>query len=276
MSSWVRSTSASSVRKGPGVGEPAAIRFDGVGKRFGLHRVLDRLSLSIDSGESLALVGMNGAGKSTCLKALLDLCDVDSGAIEIFGIPHTEPRARTALAFLPEPFLPPWYLGGRDFLRYMARLHGAPWRGEHAREVCGQLELDPETLTRPARHLSRGMSQKLGLAALFLSGRNLLVLDEPMSGLDPWARRLVRHRLERHRAAGGTLFFSTHDLAGIEALCDRIAVLDAGTVTFAGTPQECMRRFGGGTIEDACLRCIGAAAPSPRSAPAPRPSSAPR
>ena len=250
----------------PPAQDAAALRFERVGARFGRHRILDRLSFALGSGESLALVGMNGAGKSTCIKGLLDLCAVDAGRIEIFGVPHTEPRARSRLAYLPERFLPPWHLCGRDYLRCMARLHGRRWQEERVRETCAQLELDPKALARSARDYSKGMAQKLGLAALFLSGRDLLVLDEPMSGLDPKARRLVRGLLDRYRAAGGTLFLSTHDLDALPGLCDRIAVLHAGRIVFAGHVGECVRRFGGVSLEDACLRCI---ASSPPPAPSP-------
>ena len=238
-------------------GTAAALRLDRVSKRYGRRLVLDRLSFEVAAGESVALIGMNGAGKTTCIKGLLDLCELDSGTVEIFGIPHTETRARAGLAFLPERFLPPYYLGGRDFLRYMARLYGTPYREDRVRELCAALDLDPAALARPARDYSKGMAQKLGLAASFLSARALLVLDEPMSGLDPKARHLVGRCIARHRAAGGSLCFSTHVLAGLPELCDRIALLHAGAIRFTGTAQECMRRFQARSLEEACLLCAG-------------------
>ena len=244
---------------------PPAIRFENVSRRFGLHRGLERVSFEVEAGESFALIGMNGAGKSTCIKGLLDLTEPDSGVIEIFGTPHTEPRARSRIAFLPERFLPPWYLSGRQYLRYMARLHGVPWCEERVRETCSHLGLDREALARPARDFSKGMAQKLGLAAVFLSGRDLLVLDEPTSGLDPKARRQVRCLVDIHRGDGGTLFFSTHAIEDLPGLCDRIALLHAGTLAFSGTVDECMRRFGGSSLTDACLHGVeSASAPRPR------------
>ena len=99
---------------------------------------------------SFALVGMSGAEKSMCIKGLGDLSQPDSGLIEIFSTPQTEPRARSRMAFLPERFLPPWYLSGRQFLRYMARLHGAAWCENRVREACSHQELDRAALARPA------------------------------------------------------------------------------------------------------------------------------
>ena len=248
-------------------GEAVALRFRGVSRRIGRRPVLDCVSLAVGAGESLALVGVNGAGKSTCIKALLDLCEVDSGTIEVFGTPHTEHRARSRVAYLPERFLPPWYQSGRDFLRYMVRLQGAGWQELRAREVCLQLELDPGELARPVRHYSKGMSQKLGLAAAFLCGRDLLVLDEPMSGLDPRSRGLARRLLDRHRAGGGATLLSTHAIEDLPGLCDRIVLLHAGAVAFAGDASECVRRFGGHSLVEACARWFeDEALPSPSQA----------
>ena len=237
-----------------------AIRFREVTKRYGKRPVLSGLTLDVGAGESLALVGINGAGKTTCIKGLLDFGAVDSGTIEIFGVAHTEDRARARLAFLPERFLPPYYLTGRDFLRYMAKLHGAPYREERVRDACADLDLGVESLGQPAREYSKGMAQKLGLAASFLSGKDLFVLDEPMSGLDPKARLLVKRRLRRHRDEHGSLFFSTHMLADVEELCDRMAILHEGRLVFVGAPQECQRRYHGGSLEEAYLSCLETAA----------------
>ena len=245
-----------------------ALRFERVFKSYGRRRALAGPSFEVAAGESLALVGPNGAGKTTCMKALLDFCALDSGTIEIFGVRHREPRARAPLAFLPERFQPPHALRGRDFLRCMARLQGVPYREARALGICADLDLDPRALAEPARDYSKGMAQKLGLAAGFLSGRTLLVLDEPMSGLDPGARRLVRRLLARHRAGGGSLLLSTHLLVDVQELCGRLAVLHAGTLRFAGPVEECRRRFEAGSLEEAYLRCVGAppaaASPDPR------------
>jgi ABC-2 type transport system ATP-binding protein len=138
----------------------------------------------------------------------------------------------------------------------MAALHGRPADPPGSAAEVAALDLDPAALDRPARFYSKGMAQKLGLAATLLSGKDLLVLDEPMSGLDPRARALLKRRLTALKADGHTLFFSTHLLTDVEDLCDRLAVLHGGRVRFVGSPEECRAAFGAPTLEAAFLACI--------------------
>ncbi len=238
--------------------EAPALRFTRVARRFGRRRVLEDVSLEVMRGESFGLVGMNGAGKTTCIKGLLDFSALDGGAIEIFGIAHTETRARARLAYLPERFLPPHYLTGRDFLRYMSRLHRLRYSETDARRMCASLDLDADALDRPVHEYSKGMAQKLGLCSCFLSERDLFVLDEPMSGLDARARLRVKQRLLGLKARGRSLFFTAHVLGDVEALCDRMGILHAGVLQFVGTPAECRRQYAAHSLERAYLNCIDA------------------
>jgi ABC-2 type transport system ATP-binding protein len=240
-------------------GTAPALRFRSVSKRYGKTPALTDFSLEILGGELFALVGGNGAGKTTLIKCLLDFQAADSGAIEIAGVAHTLTRARADLAFLPERFNPPHYLTGRDFLRYMAELHRTIYDETRVKEVFGSLELAISALDRPARTYSKGMTQKLGLAACLLSGKSLQVLDEPTSGLDPLARALFKRELKSLRDAGSTVFFTSHSLADVQELCDRMALLHAGRLMYAGTPSDLMLKFGANTLEEAFLACIGEA-----------------
>lgn len=123
-------------------------------------------------------------------------------------------------------------------------------------EVLRSLDLDVSALKRPVRAYSKGMTQKLGLAACFLANKALYVLDEPMSGLDPKARALLKARLQSLRSNGCTLFFNTHALADVEEICDRMAILHDGQIRFVGSPMTCRQQFSAPTLEQAYMNCI--------------------
>jgi len=233
-----------------------ALRFAQVEKRYAGVPVVSGFSLEVRRGEFFGLVGVNGAGKTTLIKCLLDFCDADRGAIEIFSVPHTTTAARARIAYLPERFNPPFYLTGRDFLQYMLGLHRTRYVAAEVARIFGALDLDPAALDRPARVYSKGMTQKLGLAACLLSGKDLYVLDEPTGGLDPKARALAKSELAALRRAGRTVFFTSHALADVAEMCDRLAVMHAGRLRFAGTPQELIGRTGAPDLERAFLDCI--------------------
>ena len=233
-----------------------AIAFDRIRKTFGTHTALSDFSLSVHEGELFGLVGINGAGKTTLIKCLLDFATPDSGAIRIFGIPHVETGARSHLAFLPERFLPPHYFTGRDFLRYMLTLHRCAFTADRAAAMFDALDLDVRALDLPVRSFSKGMTQKLGLAACLLSDKRLYVFDEPTSGLDPKARALLKAQLLALREAGRTLFVTSHLLADVEQLCDRMAVLHDSALRYVGTPKEFLAQYRTPDMEQAFLRCI--------------------
>jgi ABC-2 type transport system ATP-binding protein len=235
---------------------PCALTFEKVSKSFGDTIALDDFTLEVRRGELFGLVGGNGAGKTTLIKCMLDFARADRGEIRIFGVPHNITSARRELAFLPERFNPPFYLTGRDFLKYMAQLHRVQYDEDRARQIFERLDLNLSALQRLARTYSKGMTQKLGLAACLTSGKALQVLDEPTSGLDPKARALLKKELRELRAGGCTIFFSSHALADVEELCDRMAVLHGGRLRFAGTPAELKARYASSLLEEAFLRCI--------------------
>jgi ABC-2 type transport system ATP-binding protein len=237
-----------------------ALSFRGVAKSFGAVRALDDFTLEVPRGELFGLVGGNGAGKTTLMKCLLDFLEPDRGEILLFGLSHRLTASRRELAFLPERFNPPFYLTGRDFLRYMAELHRVPYDESRIAAIFERLDLDPSALTRPARTYSKGMTQKLGLAACLASGKALQVLDEPTSGLDPKARALLKRELKALREAGVSVFFTSHALADVDEICDSLAVLHGGRLRFAGTPAEFTARHSAATLEQAFLDCIAAPA----------------
>jgi len=237
-------------------GGAPALHIAALAKRYGRLEALARVDLEVAAGEAFGLVGANGAGKTTLIKCILDLCACDAGAIEIFGVAARLPASRRRLAYLPERFTPPHYLRSREFLGTMFELAGERYDAARAARLLGELELEREVLERPVRSLSKGMTQKLGLAACLLAQRDLYVLDEPMSGLDPAARVAVKSVLRRLAAEGRTLFLTSHVLADVDELCSSIAVLDRGRVRFRGAPAALCARYADPSLERAFMRCI--------------------
>ena len=233
-----------------------AVRVDALRKHYGKLLALETVDLSVASGEAFGLVGANGAGKTTLIRCLLDLCAYESGTIRIFGQPAGEPQSRRRLAYVPERFMPAHYLRCREFIEFLARSFGERYDAARAQAMLSELELEAAVLERPVRSLSKGMTQKLGLAAAFLLARDLYVLDEPMSGLDPAARVAVKTVLRRLAAQGSTLLFTSHVLADVEELCTGIAVLDQGAIRFRGAPAALCAHYAEARLEQAFLRCI--------------------
>lgn len=234
----------------------AAVRIAALRKRYGKLLALDNVALVVPPGEAFGLVGGNGAGKTTLIKCLLDLCAYESGSVEIFGVAARRPDSRRRLAYVPERFMPPYYLRCREFLEMLVRSSELRYDAARAASMLGELELDAAVLERPVRSLSKGMTQKLGLAACFLLERDLYVLDEPMSGLDPAARVAVKSVLRRLAAEGRTLFFTSHVLGDVEELCSSIAVLEKGSLRFRGPPAALCAQYAETRLEQAFMRCI--------------------
>ena len=234
------------------------IQFKRVVKLIDNHRtLLDSIDLDVSAGEIFALIGANGSGKTTLIKTLLNLVDIDEGEIQLNHLPHREIAARRGVAYLPEQFRPPYFLNGREFLVTTARLSGIIARDAAILELCNQLGLDVDVLSHTIGKYSKGMGQKLGLIASLLCGEKVLVLDEPMSGLDAVARVLLKSQLTALRDAGRTVFFSTHLLNDAEQFCDRIGVLDRGQLHFVGTPEQFRETYSAETVELAYLACLG-------------------
>jgi ABC-2 type transport system ATP-binding protein len=198
-------------------------------------RALDRLSLEVDRGEVFGFLGPNGAGKSTTLKLLLQLVHPTSGRAEILGRPVGDAEVRRHLGFLPEQ--PYFYdhLTAEELISYFAGLFG--YRGVDRRRrverVLDEVGVGGERRL-PLRKQSKGMLQRVGLAQALVNDPEVILLDEPMSGLDPIGRRAVRALILRLRDAGRTVFFSSHILSDAEALCGRVAILVRGQLRSCG------------------------------------------
>ena len=203
-----------------------------------VHAVKD-VSLRVSRGEIFGFLGPNGAGKTTTIKILTGLIRKTRGTATIFGEEIPSPRAMARVGFLPEnPYVYP-YLSPREFVTLCARLSGM-----HGAGLTGAVERMLErvgmghAMDRAVRALSKGMLQRVGLAAALVHGPELLILDEPMSGLDPVGRKEVRDIIVEEAKAGRTVFFSTHILTDVETLCDRVCILRQGEVVVSGALRE--------------------------------------
>jgi len=203
------------------------------------RRVLDRLSLQVEAGEVFGFLGPNGAGKTTTLKLLLQLVFPTSGEARIFGRPAGDLAAKRRFGYLPEQ--PYFYdhLTAEELLTYYGGLFGIP-SAERRRRVNALLDEVGIGRERrdPLRKFSKGMLQRVGIAQALINEPDLVILDEPMSGLDPLGRRDVRALILALRDRGCTVFFSSHVLSDAEALCSRVAILAKGRLVSAGNLSE--------------------------------------
>jgi ABC-2 type transport system ATP-binding protein len=229
--------------------EPAPLVVRGLTKSYRVGHILRSLrpalvdlDLEVRRGEILGYIGPNGAGKTTTLKLLTGLLRPDRGEARVFGLPLAERAWRQRVGYLPEhPYLYD-YLTAAEYLDYAGRLFGlAPRRRrERSRELLALVGLE-RSAEVPMRRFSKGMVQRAGLAQALVNDPDLVLLDEPMSGLDPIGRRLVRDLILELRRAGKTVFFSTHILSDAETLCDRVAVLRGGRLLSVGALGEMLR-----------------------------------
>ncbi|MGL1900858.1 MAG: ABC transporter ATP-binding protein [Fibrobacterales bacterium] len=204
------------------------------------HEVLKGVTFSVHKGDLFGFIGPNGAGKSTTIKSLLGLIRYDSGIATLFGEKTFSKSVAQQVGYLPEHPYFYSYLTGRELLAFYAELHGIGLndRNDRITEVAAELHIGDHWIDTPLKTYSKGMVQKIGIAQAILHKPSLLILDEPMSGLDPVARRLVRDLLVTLNQQGTTIFYSSHILHDVESVSNRIALLVDGTVRAAGTISD--------------------------------------
>ena len=237
-----------------------ALSLRGIHLSYGDYKVIDGLDLDVGKGEIFGFIGLNGEGKTTLIKALLGLRESDKGTIEINGKNRLDPETKKFFSYLPERFDPPWFLSGLEFLRFSMSFYKAPFDRAAIEAAAQSLALRPEVLSARVQTYSKGMRQKLGILATLLTGCPLLVLDEPMSGLDPRARALVKDALSKVREQGRTVFFTSHILSDMNEMCDRVAVLNKSKLVYSGTPEGLRKAGGSDSLEKAFLALIDSGA----------------
>lgn len=203
------------------------------------NRIIQDISLEVHEGEVFGFIGPNGAGKSTSINMLIGFIRPDRGILKINGLMPDNPAARQKIGYLPEN--PRFYdhLTAEELLLFAGRASGMA-KADVKKEIeplLSRLEL-LHAEKRPVRTYSKGMKQRMGLALAMIHDPQIYILDEPMSGLDPLGRNLLKNIILELKEKGKTVFFSTHILNDVEVLCDRIGIINKGKILFCGPLHE--------------------------------------
>ncbi|MGD9379475.1 MAG: ABC transporter ATP-binding protein [candidate division WOR-3 bacterium] len=225
----------------------AAIELHGISRSFKNHFwqkkkiVLKDISLNIEKGEIFGFLGPNGAGKTTTIKVITGLLKPDSGNVRIFGKEVNSLAAKQRLGFLPEAPYFYEHLTGREFLKIHALLHDVRTYEPRVTDLLQRVGLE-SARDLHLRKYSRGMLQRIGIAQALIGSPELLILDEPLTGLDPIGRKEMKDIILEEKAKGTTIFFSSHILPDAEAVCDRIGIIINGEIRRVGALSELLRK----------------------------------
>ena len=241
---------------------PASITLSGVSKSFGTLKAVNQLDLTVERGEIRGLLGPNGSGKSTTMKMILGLLKPDSGSISVCGIDvRTNPvEAKGTIGYVPEtPFLYE-YLSAAEYLDLVGVAYGLDQteRKKRGGELLQALQMDKH-VNEVMSGFSQGMRQKIALISALMHRPKVLILDEPLNGLDPRSARIVKEILHRLAGEGVSILFSTHVLEIADAICNKITIISNGSTIAEGTSQEIKALAGlkSSTLEDVFLKLTG-------------------
>ena len=217
----------------------SVVEIRGVSRRFGDVMAVDNLTLSLGTGEIMGFLGANGAGKTTTIKMLLGLIRPTSGTVLVLGGDPSDAKVRAKIGYMPEIAYYYPYLNARELLAFYGGLCGMDGKTIRARtdELLETVGL-ADAAKRPLKTYSKGMLQRAGIAQALLHDPDLLVLDEPFTGLDPLARIHFRELMHRLREQGKSIFFSSHELGETELLCDKVAIMKAGRAVYQGPVRQ--------------------------------------
>jgi len=202
------------------------------------------LSFAVEQGEIFGFVGPNGAGKSTTIKILMGLIFADRGEARLFDLPCSHPKARAKVGFVPEQPALYDHLTGAEFLHFAGELYGLSKKNfmEQALKLLEKVGLK-EAMDLKLRHYSKGMQQRLVIAQALIANPELIIMDEPLSGLDPIGRMEIMDLIKSLKEDGKTIFFSSHILHDVETVCDRVALIVRGELKFLGKPDNIEETF---------------------------------
>ena len=233
-----------------------AVGIDGVSRAFGDVKAVDGLSLALAPGEIVGFLGTNGAGKTTTIKMITGLLRPDAGEVSVFGGDPSDPAVRARIGYMPEVATYYPYLNARELLAFYGGICGLDAKSvrERTDSLLESVGL-ADAAKRALRTYSKGMLQRAGIAQALLNDPDLLVLDEPFTGLDPLARIHFRELLRSLREKGKAVFFSSHELGETELLCDRVAIMKKGRCVYQG-PVKDLAGDGASNLERLFLRTL--------------------
>ncbi len=234
----------------------SAIKVENLTVRYGFRTAVSDLQLNVPKGGAVGLLGANGAGKTTTLHAILGFLRPKSGSISLLGQGKPGPKVFHHIGFAPDDGCPPEYLNGREYLNFVGRfrISDAEARRKEVDEWLSWFELDPK---KRVGGYSKGMKRRLGLAQALLGKPDLVILDEPLNGLDPLFILKLREGLEKYLSGGGTLLFSSHILAEVEKVCSEVAILANGKLVVQSSVAALAAEFG--SVEKAFQIKVGGA-----------------
>jgi len=219
--------------------------------------ILNGLNLEVAEHSFFAIAGINGAGKSTLIKLILDLIRPTEGSkIEIYGCTNQNEHSLSRLTYLPEKFDIRKTVTGWQYLKFICSIYKLRVDKVAIESLTGKINFPTGRLDSRVAGYSKGMVQKLGLISCFMLERDFLILDEPLSGLDPKARYHFKQLLLEEKDKGRTILYSTHMLADAEEICDQFGILHRGEMKFVGSPGSCLETFQADTLEQAYMKCI--------------------
>lgn len=210
--------------------------------KYGKKVALNNVSFSLEEGSTLGLIGQNGAGKSTAIKILLGFLKQKAGNFKIFENEKITPKLYSQIGFAPEEVLLPDFLSGKDYLTFIAsyRIADETVKKEKVNDLLNYFELDSK---KKIKEYSKGMNRRLLLASSFIGQPRLIILDEPLNGLDPMLVIKLRDKLIELKNAGCSILYSSHLLFEVEKCCSRIVILKDGEIKYQGSTEDCLKKY---------------------------------
>jgi len=231
------------------------LKISNLSKFYDQKIILGDISFLVEDRDIFGFVGLNGAGKTTLIKAVLGLISFDDGEITIYDVKNCDPKSRASICYLPEKFQPSQNISGSEFIDFANKFYDVKCSKDDIFKLCFDLDLDYNILKNKISTYSKGMTQKLGLISTFLSNAKLIILDEPMSGLDVVARSKLKKQIVRYQGQNKTIFLSSHILTDIEEICNKIAILHNNSVVFNGSCLDLMKKYNS-NIENSFLKIV--------------------